>query len=79
MHELLSPSERAAIRAPIEQARTLPRRAFISDSFYEFERQQVLARSWFAVCFSAEFPDVGDLHPVGALGFPVLEIPSSRD
>jgi len=49
--ELLSDEERAAIRAPIELARTLPRRAFIDPAFYRFEVERVLTKNWLAVGF----------------------------
>lgn len=72
LRELLSPNERAAIRAPIEQARTLPRRAFLDEDFYAFEVEHALKESWFAVTFSTEIPGVGDVAPLTVLGLPVL-------
>ena len=40
--ELLTPDERAAVRAPIERARTLPRRAFVDEDFHAFEVEHLL-------------------------------------
>ena len=34
---VLTQEELAAIRAPIESARTLPKRAFVDPAFYQFE------------------------------------------
>ena len=70
--ELLTPDERAAVRAPIENARTLPRRAFVDKDFYAFEVEHALKESWFAVTFATELPDVGDMLPLAVLGLPVL-------
>lgn len=70
--ELLTSEERAAIRATIEQARTLPRRAFIDEDFYAFEVEHALKESWFAVTFATEIPNAGDMSPLTVLGLPVL-------
>ena len=70
--ELLTPDERAAVRAPIEKARTLPRRAFVDKDFHAFEVEHALKESWFAVTFATELPDAGDMLPLAVLGIPVL-------
>ena len=70
--ELLTPEERAAIRAPIEKARTLPRRAFVDPEFHAFEVEHALKESWLAVTFTTEVPDAGDVTPLTVLGIPVL-------
>ena len=70
--ELLTPEERAAIRAPIERARTLPRRAFVDADFHAFEVEHALKESWFAATFATTVPDAGDVAPLTVLGLPVL-------
>ena len=70
--DLISDDERAAIRAPIESARTLPRRAFTDPDFYRFEVERVLAKSWFAVGFSPAIKGPGDLKVMCILGFPIF-------
>ena len=72
LRDLLTDAERAAVRAPIDRARTLPRRAFLSESFYQFEVEHVLRPSWLAVAFSSQLPNTGDVVPVTALDCPVL-------
>ena len=72
LNELLTLAERKAIRAPIESARTLPRRAYFDDSFYEYELAHVLHRSWIAIGFSAQLAAPGDVLPLNAVGIPVL-------
>ena len=72
LKDLLTPEERAAIRAPIEKARTFPRRAFVDADFFELEIKHALSESWLAVAFSEEIPDVGDIMVLNAIGYPLL-------
>ena len=72
LRELLTAEERAAVRAPIEKARTLPRRAFTDPDFHAFEVEHALKESWFAATFATEIPDTGDVSPLTVLGLPVL-------
>ena len=72
LRELLTAEERAAVRAPIEKARTLPRRAFTDPDFHAFEVEHALKESWFAATFATEVPDAGDVSPLTVLGLPVL-------
>ncbi len=72
LNQLLSKHERKAIRAPIERARTFPRRTFIDPEFYEYEVDHVLRESWIAVSFSADLANPGDVLPLEIIGFPVL-------
>jgi len=69
---LLTREERDAIRAPIEIARTFPRRCFIDPEFYAFEVRHALAESWLAVAFATSIPEPGDIEPITALGYPLL-------
>jgi phenylpropionate dioxygenase-like ring-hydroxylating dioxygenase large terminal subunit len=70
--QLLTRTERAAIRAPIEKAQTLPRRAFIDDEFFRCEAQLALKQSWLAGGFASLIPDAGDISPLTVLGQPIL-------
>jgi len=72
LKDLLTQEERAAIRAPIDRARTFPRRAFIDPDFYDFEVRHALAESWLAVAFRTAIPEPGDIAPRTVLGHPVL-------
>ena len=75
--ELLSDEERAAMRAPIENAQTLPRRAFIDPGFFQYEKKHILRRSWLAVAFSSELAAPGDCVPLEVLGYPILLVRGS--
>ena len=72
LSDLLTDAEREQIRAPIARARTLPRRAFTDQDFYQFEVEQVLCKSWIAVSFSSMIANPGDIYPLTILGRPVL-------
>ena len=72
--ELLTPEERAAVRAPIEKARTLPRRAFFDEDFYALEVERALKESWFAAAFATTIPNAGDVSPLVVLGLPLLVV-----
>lgn len=72
LKELLTQDERAAIRAPIEEARTFPRRAFVDADFFELEVRYALGESWLAVGFSADVPNPGDIMVLNAIGYPLL-------
>lgn len=68
---VLTQEELVAIRAPIESARTLPKRAFVDPAVYRFEEEHLLRPSWLAVGFSAELGK-GACRPCTVLGVPVL-------
>ena len=69
---VLTPDERAAVRAPIERARTLPRTAFTSDAFFELERDRIFSRGWCALGLAEQVSEAGDLLPTDFCGFPLL-------
>ncbi|MEM7292690.1 MAG: SRPBCC family protein [Pseudomonadota bacterium] len=74
---LLSDAEKTAIRAPVESARTLPRRAFYEPGFYAGELDSVLTNTWVGVGFDAQLPNCGDILPITVLGKPVLLVKGS--
>jgi choline monooxygenase len=70
--ELLTGEDRAAIRAPISEARTFPQTAYYSQEFFEFEVAHLFSRNWVAVGFAGSLPHVGDLAPFDIFGIPLL-------
>ncbi|MBT3328220.1 MAG: aromatic ring-hydroxylating dioxygenase subunit alpha [Gemmatimonadales bacterium] len=68
----LTVAEVEAILAPIDSASTLPRRAFTSEAFFDWERQRITERNWLAACFSAEVSGRGDAIPVDLWGVPIV-------
>ncbi len=72
LKDLLTQEEREAVRAPIDTARTFPRRAFVDPEFFQFEIRHALSESWFALAFSEDIPNAGDIMVVNAIGYPLL-------
>lgn len=68
----ISEEQQSSIRAPIEQAKTLPRQAFTDEAFFDLEREQIFSRHWSALCFTQQLPEQGDLLPIELLGMPLL-------
>ena len=61
-----------AIRAPIAEARTLPRQAFTSAAYAEAEAERVFAGNWCALYFDELVAQPGDAVPVDLAGMPLL-------
>lgn len=71
---LLSAEEIQSIRAPIESARTLPRRAFTSGEFFDREMTTIFHRNWVGLCPAGHIASVGDAFPIDAFGLPLLAV-----
>ena len=72
LSEFLTDEDRAAIRAPISEARTFPQVAYRSQQFFEFEVAHLFSRNWVAVGFAGSLPHVGDVAPLEIFGIPLL-------
>lgn len=75
MHEsrsLLTAEEVHDIFAPIDQARTLPPRAYWDPAFFEAERASIFHGGWAAAGLSHLVPDRGDAYPLDFVGAPLL-------
>jgi phenylpropionate dioxygenase-like ring-hydroxylating dioxygenase large terminal subunit len=58
----------------VSGARTMPREAYTSERFYEFEREAVFARSWLFLCHVSQVPGPGDSHLVTVAGEPLIVV-----
>lgn len=76
---LLSAQQRAACRAPLAQARTLPRAAFTSVRFFELETERIFCRHWTAIGFTEQVANAGDLLPIELCGIPLLVVRTQDD
>ena len=74
---VLSAEQYALVTAPIETARTLPREAFFSRSFYEAEVERIYARRWVGVLFEFEVAEPGDALPFECCGIPLVAVRGS--
>src|SRR5271156_4592463 len=72
LSEFLTDEDRAAIRAPISEARTFPQIAYRSQEFFEFEVAHLFTHNWVAVGFAGSLPEVGDVVPLDIFGIPLL-------
>src|SRR5258708_12444685 len=72
LSEFLTEEDRAAIRAPISEARTFPQISYRSQEFFEFEVAHLFVRNWVAVGFAGSLPHVGDVAPFEIFGIPLL-------
>ncbi|MBT7612541.1 MAG: Rieske 2Fe-2S domain-containing protein [Rhodospirillaceae bacterium] len=71
---LLTDKEKASVLRPIEQARTLPARAYFAEDFYQAERQNIFIDQWVGLCTDAIVANVGDCEPVWIAEIPLLVV-----
>lgn len=71
---LLPPAQRASLRAPLAEARTLPSQAFTSEAFFELEMERLFARHWVALCFTRQLSAPGDCLPLEFSDIPLLVV-----
>ncbi|MGB1012010.1 MAG: Rieske 2Fe-2S domain-containing protein, partial [Thiolinea sp.] len=70
----ISPELISSFRAPLESLTGLPNAAFNSAEFAEFERDHILAKTWFCIANEAQLPQDGWVHPVDLLELPLLVV-----
>src|ERR1700733_8344964 len=70
--DFLTDEDRAAIRAPLAEARTFPQIAYRSQDFFELEVAHLFSRNWVAVGFAGSLPHIGDVAPFDIFGIPLL-------
>ena len=68
------PAALERVLQPIETARGLPNEAYVSDAFREWERDRVIAKTWFCIGFGRDVASPGDAFPSDVLGLPVLMV-----
>jgi choline monooxygenase len=66
------PAALERVLRPIEEARGLPNEAYVSAAFRDWERDRVLAKTWFCIGFGRDVPNPGDAFPSQIQGIPVL-------
>ena len=72
MPDYLSPKTYASLRLPVEQATSLLPEAYRDAEFFSLERERIWQKSWVAVGYSSQFPNVGDILPVDLAGQPLI-------
>ena len=61
-----------AVLRPIEQASGLPNEAYTNDDFLNFERENVLGKSWAGLWFASDLPKKGYVKPINFMGLPLI-------
>ena len=59
-NQVLAPKQFASICTPFSEARTLQREAFISNAFYEAEKQQICSKRWVEILFEFVVQVIGN-------------------
>ncbi len=72
LDQFISPAQKAAIRAPIGEALTLPRETFLSEDFLQLETERLFSRTWMSIEFAHQIANAGDILPLTVLGLPLL-------
>lgn len=65
---------RRACDVPLSQASTLPRDAYRSEAFHQWERDVLLAGGWMAVAHASQVPSAGDFLTLDLLGEPLVVV-----
>ncbi len=76
---MLAPEDLAALRLPINEARTQPRQAFLSADFFELELNKVFSSQWVALCFAEQLSGSGAVLPLEFGGMPVFVARENED
>lgn len=72
--QLFTQAEVQSVSAPIDQAATLPARAYTDEDIHRAEIERIFASNWSATCFAHTLPDPGDARPIEFLGIPLLVV-----
>jgi phenylpropionate dioxygenase-like ring-hydroxylating dioxygenase large terminal subunit len=70
----LTQDEIQSIRAPIEEARTFPNKAYTCPDFHALEIEKIYFKTWAAICFTFDIPNVGDAFPLDYCGIPLVAV-----
>lgn len=73
------PADLSTVLKPIEEARGLPNACYISEEYYQTEKQKVFFGGWAALAFISDAPNPGDVCPVDFLGMPLLLVRNKDD
>lgn len=66
------PAALERVLLPIATARGLPNEAYASEAYHAWERDRVIAKTWFCVGFGRDVANPGDAFPSDVLGLPIL-------
>src|ERR1043165_5409906 len=64
----------SAANRPLEQAITLPREAYLDQSYFRFEAKTILKSGWLCVAHVSQLKDAGSFLALDLLGEPLLVV-----
>ncbi len=68
LSQLLTESQIAKVRAPLEECHWLPNVAYTSEAFFRLEAEALFSKTWMSIGFACEAAYPGDAYPVTVLG-----------
>lgn len=68
-----------AVRQPLATAKGMPNAAYADPALFEFERDQVLGKTWSGLAFASELPKKGFAKPVDFMGLPLVIMRNRND
>lgn len=78
-HPLIPKSVLDTVRKPIEQSSGMPNAAYHDPAYFEFERDNVLAKTWAGLIFASELPQASYAKPIEFMGLPLLVVRDKSD
>jgi choline monooxygenase len=78
-HPLIPKSVLDKVRKPISQASGMPNAAYDDPSYFTFERDHVMAKTWAGLAFASELPQLGYAKPIDFMGLPLLLVRDKKD
>ncbi len=78
-HPLIPKSALDKVRMPIAEASGMPNAAYDDPSYFEFERDNVLAKTWSGLLFASELLQPGYAKPIDFMGLPLLVVRDKKD
>jgi phenylpropionate dioxygenase-like ring-hydroxylating dioxygenase large terminal subunit len=63
-----------AAELPLERARTIPRHAYTSEEFFDWEIDNILRKEWQCVAHISQIPAAGDFLNIDLLGEPLIVV-----
>lgn len=68
-----------AVRQPLAAAKGMPNAAYADPELFEFERDQVLGKTWAGLEFASALPKKGFVKPVDFMGLPLVIMRTRKD
>ena len=71
-HNRISIQQVDSVLHPITEANGMPNTAYVSEEYFNFERDNILSKTWVCVGFASDLIKNGYIKPVEFMGLPLL-------